>query len=115
LGQWRTASSDQPKEISNELENRRKKVKTRKLGTLEVSEMGSGCISISANYNPPEYITKGINVIRSACENGITFFDTAEVYGPYVNEELVKEALAPFRDKIVIATKFGFAIDGTIG
>jgi aryl-alcohol dehydrogenase-like predicted oxidoreductase len=90
-------------------------MKTRKLGALEVSEMGFGCMSISANYGPAADKTQGINVIRAAHEKGITFFDTAEVYGPYVNEELVGEALAPIRDHVKIASKFGFAIDGTIG
>ena len=90
-------------------------MKTRKLGSLEVSELGAGCMSISANYGPPADRTQGINVIRSAHERGVTFFDTAEVYGPYTSEELVGEALAPIRDQVKIATKFGFAIDGTIG
>jgi aryl-alcohol dehydrogenase-like predicted oxidoreductase len=72
-------------------------------------------MSISANYGPAADKMKGINVIRAAHEKGVTFFDTAEVYGPYVNEELVGEALAPIRDRVKIATKFGFAIDGTIG
>jgi aryl-alcohol dehydrogenase-like predicted oxidoreductase len=90
-------------------------MKTRKLGSLEVSELGAGCMSISANYGPPADRTHGINVIRSAHERGVTFFDTAEVYGPYTSEELVGEALAPIRDQVRIATKFGFAIDGTIG
>ena len=86
----------------------------RKLGTLEVSEIGAGCMSISANYGPAADKTQGIKTIRTAFEKGITFFDTAEVYGPYTNEELVGEALAPIRDKVVIASKFGFKIDGTI-
>jgi aryl-alcohol dehydrogenase-like predicted oxidoreductase len=90
-------------------------MKTRTLGALEVSEMGFGCMSISANYGPAADKTQGINVIRAAHEKGVTFFDTAEVYGPYVNEELVGEALAPIRDQVKIASKFGFAIDGTIG
>jgi aryl-alcohol dehydrogenase-like predicted oxidoreductase len=89
-------------------------MKTRKLGALEVSEMGFGCMSISANYGPAADKTQGIKVIRAAHEKGVTFFDTAEVYGPYVNEELVGEALAPIRDQVKIASKFGFAIDGTI-
>ena len=72
-------------------------------------------MSISANYGPPATIEQGVKVIRSAHEKGVTFFDTAEVYGPYTNEKLVGEALAPIRDKVSIATKFGFAIDGTIG
>ena len=89
----------------------------RKLGKsrLEVSAIGLGCMSISANYGPPADIKQGIQTIRAAFEKGVTFFDTAEVYGPYTNEELVGEALAPFRDKVAIASKFGFKIDGTIG
>jgi aryl-alcohol dehydrogenase-like predicted oxidoreductase len=90
-------------------------MKKRKLGNLEVSEIGAGCMSISANYGPPADIRQGIQTIRAAFERGVTFFDTAEVYGLYTNEALVGEALAPFRDKVVIASKFGFAIDGTIG
>jgi aryl-alcohol dehydrogenase-like predicted oxidoreductase len=90
-------------------------MKTRKLGALEVSEMGFGCMSISANYGPAADKAQGIKVIRTAHEKGVTFFDTAEVYGPYVSEELVGEALAPIRDHVKIGTKFGFAIDGTIG
>ncbi len=72
-------------------------MKKRKLGKLEVSELGAGCMSISANYGPPADRTQGIKTIREAYEKGVTFFDTAEVYGPYTNEELVGEALAPFR------------------
>jgi aryl-alcohol dehydrogenase-like predicted oxidoreductase len=83
-------------------------MKTRELGTLEVSEMGFGCMSISANYGPAADKAHGIEVIRAAYEKGVTFFDTAEVYGPYTNEELVGEALAPIRDKVVMASKFGF-------
>ncbi|MES2848761.1 MAG: aldo/keto reductase [Bacteroidota bacterium] len=86
-------------------------MKKRKLGNLEVSELGAGCMSISANYGPPADKNQGIKLIREAYEKGVTFFDTAEVYGPYTNEELVGEALLPFRDKIVIATKFGFDIE----
>src|SRR2546425_4691422 len=86
-------------------------MKTRKLGTLEVSEMGFGCMSISANYGPAADKNQGIEVIREAREKGVTFFDTAEVYGPYTNEELVGEALAPFRHQVKIATKFGFKIE----
>jgi len=90
-------------------------MKTRKLGKLEVSEIGFGAMSISGNYGPPADKAQGIEVIRAAYERGVTFFDTAEVYGPYVNEELVGEALASVRDKVAIATKFGFKIDGTNG
>ena len=77
--------------------------------------IGAGCMSISANYGPPADRSQGINVIRTAYEKGVTFFDTAEVYGPYTNEELVGEALAPFRDKVAIASKFGFDIEGGSG
>ena len=90
-------------------------MRTRRLGTLEVTALGAGCMSISANYGPPADKGQGIRTVRTAFENGVTFFDTAEVYGPYTNETLVGEALAPVRDKVSIATKFGFAIDGTIG
>src|SRR6186997_3348317 len=98
---------DQPQRIT--------KMKTRKLGKLEVSELGSGCMSISANYGPPAPRDQGIKVIRTAHEKGVTFFDTAEVYGPYTNEDLVGEALAPIRDKVRIATKFGFNLEGNAG
>jgi aryl-alcohol dehydrogenase-like predicted oxidoreductase len=91
------------------------RIKNRNLGGMEVSELGFGCMSISGNYGPPADRGQGIRVIRDAFDRGITFFDTAEVYGPYTNEELVGEALGPARDKVVIATKFGFAIDGTNG
>jgi aryl-alcohol dehydrogenase-like predicted oxidoreductase len=83
----------------------------RKLGTLQVSAMGAGAMSISANYGPPADRTQGIATLRAAREQGVTFFDTAEVYGPYTNESLVGEALAPFRDEVVIATKFGFDLE----
>lgn len=100
------ATSEQAKETN---------MKTRKLGTLEVSEIGAGAMSISANYGPPADVAQGIKTLRTAHDNGVTFFDTAEVYGPYTSEELVGEALAPIRDQVRIATKFGFAIDDTIG
>ena len=91
-------------------------MKTRKLGDLEVSELGFGNMGLSGgHYGPGLDKAQGIRVIREAYERGVTFFDTAEVYGPYVNEELVGEALAPVRDKVKIATKFGFKIDGTNG
>jgi len=83
-------------------------MKRRKLGTLEVSEMGFGCMSVSGNHGPAPDKNQGIGVIRAAHEKGVTLFDTAEFYGPYTNEELVGEALAPIRDRVVIATKFGF-------
>jgi aryl-alcohol dehydrogenase-like predicted oxidoreductase len=87
-----------------------RQMQTRKLGKLEVSALGAGCMSISANYGPPADRQQGIRLIREAHERGVTLFDTAEVYGPYTSEELVGEALAPFRDNVVIATKFGFDI-----
>jgi aryl-alcohol dehydrogenase-like predicted oxidoreductase len=84
----------------------------RKLGisNLEVSAMGFGCMGMSFGYGQPVDKRQGISVIRAAVESGITFFDTAEVYGPFTNEELVGEALAPFRNQVAIATKFGFKI-----
>lgn len=87
----------------------------RKLGTLEVSELGAGCMSISANYGPGAPISQGIATIRTAFEKGVTFFDTAEVYGPYRNEELVGQALAPMRNQVAIATKFGFELENPAG
>ena len=97
-------------QINNGLLTGKSAMKTRKLGKLEVSELGFGCMSISANYGPPADKSQGIKVIRAAYENGVRFFDTAEVYGPFTNEELVGEALAPFRDQVAIATKFGFDV-----
>lgn len=91
-------------------------MKTRTLGRLQVSELGFGNMTLSGgHYGPGVDRAEGIRMIRDAHELGVTFFDTAEVYGPYVNEELVGEALAPVRDKVAIATKFGFKIDGTNG
>ncbi|HKW27028.1 MAG TPA: aldo/keto reductase [Terriglobales bacterium] len=86
---------------------------TRKLGksNLRVSTIGLGCMGLSFGLGPAVDKKQGISLIRAAVERGVTFFDTAEVYGPFVNEELVGEALAPFRDKVVIATKFGFKIE----
>jgi aryl-alcohol dehydrogenase-like predicted oxidoreductase len=85
-------------------------MKKRKLGKsgLEVSALGLGCMGLSYGYGPATGKQDAIKLIRSAYDKGVTFFDTAEAYGPYINEELVGEALAPFRDKVVIATKFGF-------
>jgi aryl-alcohol dehydrogenase-like predicted oxidoreductase len=85
----------------------------RKLGNsnLEVSAIGLGCMGLSFGYGPAVDKQTGIALIRAAVERGVTFFDTAEVYGPFANEELVGEALAPVRDQVVIATKFGFGID----
>src|SRR5687767_6060010 len=88
----------------------------RKLGNrnLEVSALGLGCMGMSYGYGPPADKQEMISLIRSAVERGVTFFDTAEVYGPFTNEELLGEALAPLREQVVIATKFGFkpASDG---
>ena len=85
----------------------------RRLGksTLEVSALGFGCMGLSHSYGQPVEQQRGIALIRAAVERGVTFFDTAEMYGPYTNEELVGEALAPVRDQVLIATKFGFDID----
>ncbi|KQQ75679.1 aldehyde oxidase [Xanthomonas sp. Leaf131] len=87
-------------------------MKTRILGQgLEVSALGLGCMGMSANYGPAANKHEMITLIRTAVERGVTHFDTAEVYGPFVNEELVGEALQPLRDQVVIATKFGFDLD----
>jgi aryl-alcohol dehydrogenase-like predicted oxidoreductase len=89
----------------------------RKLGksNLEVSAIGLGCMGMSFGYGPAVDKQEGISLIRAAVERGVTFFDTAEVYGPFTNEELVGEALAPFRSRVVIATKFGFKLDPATG
>ena len=85
---------------------------TRTLGSsgLEVSAVGLGCMGMSFSYGPPKDTQEMTALLRAAVERGVTFFDTAEVYGPFVNEELVGEALAPYRDRVVLATKFGFQI-----
>src|SRR4051794_7934981 len=87
-------------------------MKKRPLGKsgLEVSAIGLGCMGMSFSYGPPKDKQEMISLIRTAVERGITFFDTAEVYGPFLNEELVGEALAPLRSQVVIATKFGFDV-----
>src|SRR5499427_10624536 len=89
----------------------------RKLGNsnLEVSAIGLGCMGMSFGYGPAADKQEMISLIRSAVEHGITFFDTAEAYGPFTNEELVGEALAPFREQVVVATKFGFKLDPDSG
>jgi len=89
-------------------------MKTRKLGKsdLEVSAIGLGCMGMSFSYGPPKDIREMTALLHAAVERGITFFDTAEVYGPFTNEELVGQALAPFRKRVVIATKFGFDLSG---
>jgi aryl-alcohol dehydrogenase-like predicted oxidoreductase len=87
----------------------------RKLGksNLEVSAIGLGCMGMSFSYGPPKDKQEMTALLRAAVERGVTFFDTAEVYGPFTNEELVGEALAPFRKQVVIATKFGFDLSGS--
>src|SRR5436853_5933420 len=84
----------------------------RRLGKsgLAVSAIGLGCMGMSSGYGPPKDKQEMISLLRAAVERGVTFFDTAEVYGPFTNEELVGEALAPMRERVVIATKFGFQI-----
>ena len=92
-------------------------MKKRKLGKsgLEVSAIGLGCMGMSFGYGPPKDKQEMISLLRAAVERGVTFFDTAEVYGPFANEELVGEGLAPFRQQVVIATKFGFKLDPKSG
>jgi len=92
-------------------------MKKRKLGNseLEVSTIGLGCMGMSFGYGPPKDKQEMISLLHAAVERGVTFFDTAEVYGPFTNEELVGEGLAPFREQVVIATKFGFKLDPTTG
>src|SRR5438128_8531765 len=88
-------------------------MKKRKLGSsnLEVSAVGLGCVGMSFGYGPAADTQEMIALLRAAVDRGVTFFDTAEVYGPFTNEELVGEALSPFRGRVVIATKFGFTLD----
>src|SRR6476659_1643911 len=92
-------------------------MKKRKLGKsgLEVSAIGLGCMGMSFGYGPPKDKQEMMALLRAAVERGVTFFDTAEVYGPFTNEELVGEGLAPFREQVVIATKFGFKLDPKSG
>src|SRR6266508_6208445 len=98
-----TWTSKQPEEAQ---------MQNRMLGNdLEVSAIGLGCMSMSFGYGPPAHKQEMIELIRTAVERGVTLFDTAEAYGPFANEELLGEALSPFREQIVIATKFGFGFD----
>src|SRR6187200_2300380 len=92
-------------------------MKKRKLGTsgLEVSAIGLGCMGMSFGYGPPKDKKEMVSLLHAVVERGVTFFDTAEVYGPFTNEKLVGEGLAPFRKQVVIATKFGFKLDPTTG
>src|SRR3954469_13862742 len=89
-------------------------MQTRQLGRsgLEVSALGLGCMGMSFSYGPPKDKQEMTALLHAAVDRGVTFFDTAEVYGPFTNEELVGEALAPFRKRVVIATKFGFDLSG---
>jgi aryl-alcohol dehydrogenase-like predicted oxidoreductase len=87
----------------------------RTLGSnVEVSAIGLGCMGMSSSYGPPADKPEMISLMRAAVERGLTFFDTAQVYGPFTNEDLVGEALAPVREQVVIATKFGFDLDGKL-
>src|SRR6188508_3248365 len=91
-------------------------MQTRKLGQgLEVSALGLGCMGMNHGYGKPADRQDMIRLMHAAVDRGVTFFDTAEVYGPFINEELVGEGLAPFREQVVIATKFGFKLDPTTG
>jgi len=90
-------------------------MKKRKLGTLEVSELGFGCMNLASNYGPAAPIDDAIKVIREAHSKGVTFFDTAEVYGPYTSETIVGGALEPFRNEVKMATKFGFDLGDNFG
>src|SRR5438309_7372371 len=106
--------------VARERDEHRKRIEgqtmqKRKLGksNLEVSAIGLGCMGMSFSYGPPKDKREMTDLLHAAVDRGITFFDTAEVYGPFINEELVGEALAPFQGKVVIATKFGFDLSGT--
>ncbi len=103
---------DTPNAPSDAAPVRKETLTTRKLGSLEVSSMGLGCLPIVGYYGGGPRDRKAmVSLIRAAFELGITFFDTAEVYGPHLSEEFVGEALAPVRDRVVIATKFGFGVE----
>ena len=105
---WASATSNH----SDRKATHRPSAEKRKLGSLEVSAIGLGCMSMtSGHYNPPRPKKEMIQVIRGAVDRGVTFFDTAEYYGPFTNEEVVSEALKPVRDQVVIATKFGFQFE----
>ncbi|MFP3590776.1 aldo/keto reductase [Chryseobacterium sp. SIMBA_038] len=104
-----SASVNEP--LENNMDKKEDTMTKRKLGTLEVSALGAGCMSITANYGAGAKIEDGIKTIRTAYENGVTFFDTAEVYGLHANEKLVGKALLPMRNKVSIATKFGFDLE----
>lgn len=106
------AGQDTPNAPSDAAPVRKETLTTRKLGSLEVSSMGLGCLPMVGYYGGGPRDRKAmVSLIRAAFEQGITFFDTAEVYGPHLSEEFVGEALAPVRDRVVIATKFGFGVE----
>src|SRR5438445_12460068 len=107
----KTSVRRQPRNRGQFTRRKNKVMKKRKLGksNLEVSAIGLGCMGMSFGYGPAADKKEMVSLIRSAVERGVTFFDTAEVYGPFTNEQLVREALAPLRDQVVIATKFGWA------
>ncbi len=106
------AGQDMPNAPSDAAPVRKETLTTRKLGSLEVSSMGLGCLPMVGYYGGGPRDRKAmVSLIRAAFEQGITFFDTAEVYGPHLSEEFVGEALAPVRDRVVIATKFGFGVE----
>src|SRR3989449_1959688 len=109
----KTSVRRQPRNRAQFTRRKDKVMKKRKLGksNLEVSAIGLGCMGMSFGYGPAADKKEMVSLIRSAVERGVTFFDTAEVYGPFTNEELVGEALAPLRDQVVIATKFGWKPD----
>jgi aryl-alcohol dehydrogenase-like predicted oxidoreductase len=113
LASWDAGRLDEAKAVLVQSTLKANIMKKRKLGKsgLEVSTIGLGCMGLSFAYGPATEKNEAISLIRAAVERGVTLFDTAEVYGPFVNEELLGEALAPFRDTIVIATKFGFKFD----
>ena len=102
------AAAAAPRGTNNGLPTENNAMKTRKLGTLEVSAMGMGNQNFAGMYGPPPERQEAVRIIRAAYERGVTFFDVAQVYGPFLGEEITGEALAPMRDKVVIATKFGF-------
>lgn len=109
---WTLAQPARAQSLTNISQTGESRMSTRNLGALQVSALGAGTMSISANYGPAADIAQGIATIRAAHEKGATLFDTAEVYGPYTSEELVGEALAPIRNEVAIATKFGFNLSG---
>src|SRR6516165_7552305 len=111
------ARNSEPEQHRNRPNSKGETMQKRKLGksNLEVSPVGLGCMGLSFGYGPAVEKQQGIALIRAAVDRGVTFFDTAEVYGPFTNEELVGGALAPVRDQVVIATKFGWQANSTDG